>query len=178
MHQDIHQQFRQNWKPTIERLLAPTGATYLDGARLAVLNTATLVAALIVAGIVSILWRIADWVLPLPVAPAGLLIILFAGLFGVLVWHRYGNAHRRVASRRMSVPNPERFGLVGSAPYAFMAIILGSSGLLRLVLAAVSFDAGGALNAFERLLYAAGFVILVALSALVAANGAGRRLRR
>lgn len=161
----------------MRRLLTPSGSTHLDGARLAVLNGATLLAALVVAGLVSILWRVADWVLPLPVAPAGLLIILFAALLGVIIWHRYGAAHRSAATRRMNSPNPERFGLVGAIPYAFMALVLGSSGLLRLFLALVSFDGSGVFSALERLLYASGFVGLVALSALIAAYGAGRRWR-
>jgi hypothetical protein len=146
----------------------PTGSTVVDGLRLAAINTAFLIALLIVASIGSLFLRIMSWVVPIPVIfPAFLAIGAFA-VFGLIVWQRFAAAHGAASKARGKQTRPDVFGAIGALPFIGMALLLLSSGILTLFFAVITFSGGRSVDALFRILYGVIFALAAAANLIFA----------
>lgn len=146
----------------------PTGSTVVDGLRLAAINTAFLVALLVVVSVGSLFLRVVSWVLPVPVVfPAFLAIIAFV-VFGFIVWQRYAAAHGAAAAARGRQTRPDVFGAIGAIPFIGMALLLLSSGILTLFFAVITFSGGRSVDALIRILYGGIFALAAAANLIFA----------
>jgi hypothetical protein len=148
--------------------LRPTGSTFMDGLRLAAINTCFVVFLLIVVSIGSLILRLASWVLPIPVlVPAFLIVVAFV-VFGLVVWQRYAAAHGEAAMVRGKQTRPDVFGLVAALPFIAMALLLLSSGVLSLFFAVITFSGERSIDALFRILYGGVFTLVAAANMIIA----------
>lgn len=175
MRQDLFQQLGERWHQTILRLLSPSGRAYLDGVRLAVLNTITLLGALIIAGAGAILLAILRWVFPIPGPPGGLVVIVIITLVGLVLWTRFGRYHRLAGGYHNQPSDLYRMGLIAASPFIVLAIMLAGSALVGILLALISLDPGRAVSGAVRLVYAGLLIGLAALNVLLTSRSARSR---
>ena len=140
----------------------------VDGVRLAVANGLFLVSALVLAVIVTLLSRIVDLFVSVPTPNPGLLVLALSILFGIVVWYRYGVAHRNLAQATGRSTHPDRFGVIASAPFTLLAILLFASGIFGVLISTAGLSFGGASAAGMRLIYSLLFGMLAIASVLVA----------
>lgn len=164
---------------TGERLrawLTPSGGPVLDGARLAAINTAMLLGALMLLGITAILDRLAGWLMPLPLLLPGVGVVLL--LAGVSLWvdWRFAHAYARAARLRGARVKPDIFGGVAALPFLALALLLLGTGTLGLFLALVTFSGARLAEAASQLGYGALFAALAA-GVVFVARLAGERER-
>lgn len=148
----------------------------VDGLRLAAINTAFLVALLVMVAIGSLLLRIVSWVLPVPVIVPAFLVIIAMAIFGLIVWHRYAKAHQRAALARGRQTRPDVFGGLAALPFIGIALLLVSSGILSLFFAVITFSGGRSVDALVRIMYG-GIFALAAAANLLAARAASAQGR-
>ena len=146
----------------------PTGSTVVDGLRLAAINTVFLVALLIVVSISSLLLRIANWVLPIPVIFPAFIVVVACLALGAFGWHRYAAAHGREAMARGKQTRPDVFGALAALPFIGLALLLISSGILSLFFAMITFSGGRTFDALVRMLYGLIFAGAAAANLIVA----------
>jgi hypothetical protein len=146
----------------------PTGSTFMDGLRLAIINTGFVVFLLIAVSIGSLLLRLASWVLPIPVLVPALFIVVAFAVFGLIVWQRYAAAHGEAAMLRGKQTRPDVFGLVAALPFIAMALLLLSSGILSLFFAVITFSGGRSVDALFRILYGGIFTLAAAANMIIA----------
>lgn len=175
MRQDLFQQPGERWYETVLRLLAPSGGAYADGLRLAILNTITLIGALIVAGAGALVIAILRWAFPIPAPPGGVAVIVIIALVGLVLWTRFGRYHRLAGTYQEGSRDAFRMGLIGASPFVILAIMLAGSALVGLLLALVSLDPGRAVSGAIRLVYAMLLVGLAALNVFLTSRSARSR---
>jgi hypothetical protein len=148
--------------------LRPSGSTYMDGFRLAAINTVFVVFLLIAVSIGSLVLRLISWVLPIPVLVPALMIVVAFVVFGLVVWQRYAAAHGDAAMLRGKQTRPDVFGLIAALPFIAMALLLLASGLLSLFLAVITFSGGRSIDALFRILYGGIFTLAAAANMIIA----------
>jgi uncharacterized membrane protein len=162
MQSQIHFERDASLYLTARRALAPTGGAIVDGFRLAVVNAAFLIAALAIAGILSVLGRVVRWIIPVPLVSPGIIVLGLSILFAAVVWYRYAALHGRMAQAGGRDVHPDRFGLIAGAPFGVLALLLLASGLFGLVVSVAGFSFSGVSAAVGRIIFAALFGLLAA----------------
>lgn len=148
--------------------LRPTGSTFMDGLRLALINTGFVVFLLIAVSISSLVLRLVSWALPIPVLVPALLIVVAFVIFGLIVWQRYAVAHGEAAMERGKQTRPDVFGLIAALPFIAMALLLLASGVLSLFFAVITFSGDRSVDALFRILYGGLFTLAAAANMIIA----------
>lgn len=175
MQQELFRQPDERWYESLMRLLSPSGSEIADGIRLAVLNTITIVAALIIAGAGALIIAVLRWVFPLPAPPGGLMVIIIIALVGLVLWTRFGRYHRLAGGALRSGRQAYRMGAIGATPFVVLALMLAGSALIGILFALISLDLDRATSGFMRLVYAALLVGLAALNIYLTTRSSGAR---
>ncbi len=148
--------------------LAPRGGPVVDGIRLAAINTVGLVLALAIVGIVSLLTRLLDAILPLPFIFTGFVTIMLLVVAALWFWYRYAEAYARAVRVRARSVRPDVYGAIAALPFVLLALVLVSVGLFSLFLAVITFSLSRAIDAFQQIIFAALFVGLALANVIVA----------
>lgn len=146
----------------------PTGSTMVDGLRLAAINTAFLIALVLVVSIGSLIMRIVNWVLPIPALFPAFVVVILAVVAGVIFWHRYADAHLEQALARGKQTKPDIYGALAALPFIGMALLLISSGILGLFFAVITFSGDRSFDSLMRMLYGVFFAGAAAANLIVA----------
>lgn len=157
----------------ITRWLRPGGGSVSDGVRLAAINTAGLVVAVLWVALVSLVARLLDSVLPVPVLLAGLVAVLVAVAVGVVIWYQYGTAHGNAARSIGADPRADVFGAIGAVPFIVIAAALLSIALLGLFFATITFSGARLAEALRQLGFAVLFLGIAAGSLLTIRSASG-----
>ena len=144
----------------IKSLLTPHGGAVTDGARLAAINTIGIVVALVVVTLVSLLARVLDRLLPIPVLVVSFITLLVLIAFGIFVSYRYANEYGNAARARRHDVRPDLFGAVGAIPFAAIAVILLLFGLFGLFFAVITISGDRAIDALQRMGFGLVFLLL------------------
>ena len=168
MQSELHFNRDRSIFSTVRGWLSPTGGTVVDGTRLAVANGLFLVSALVLAFIIALLSRLVDVFVAVPTPNPGLIVLALSILFGIVVWYRFGVAHRRLAQASGRSFHPDRFGIIAGSPFALLALLLLGSGIFGLFISVAGLNFGGFSAAFGRLIFALFFGLLAAASVIVA----------
>lgn len=161
---------------TIRGWLSPTGG-FVDGIRLAVINSIFLFSAVMLAFILALLARLVRIIVPVPAVSPGLVVLILSIAFGLIVWYRYAVKHRQLAQASGKTVHPDRFGIISGSPFALLALLLLGSGVFGLAISVAGLNVGGVGSAIGRLIFAGLFALLAAASvgiARLAMRGAGR----
>ncbi|HUG14924.1 MAG TPA: hypothetical protein VMM78_07865 [Thermomicrobiales bacterium] len=172
----MNQQFSggpESARVTLARWLRPRGGPIVDGARLAVINTAGLIAAVLWVAVVTIVTRLIDRYVPVPIAFTGFIAALIAVMVGAVVWYRYGAAHGVAARAGGADPRPDVFGVIAAGPFIAVGVALLSFGLVGLFFAAITFSGSRFGDALRQLVFAALFLGVGAASVVVARASSG-----
>jgi len=152
----------------VRRWLAPRGGATMDGARLAAINVAGIVAALVLLAIASLLNRAINLLLPLPFAVTGFLLIAVLVGLGGLIWYRYATLHGRAARQGGGSAKPDIFGAVAGLPFTAIALFLTATALLQMLFAVISFSSDRLIDALRQFGVALFFFALAAANIVVA----------
>jgi hypothetical protein len=125
--------------------LRPRGGTVTDGVRLAVINAVGLVAAALLFFVLRLIGHFTS----LPLVFSVFFVALALIAVGVWFWHRYAGAHGAAARQRGRTARTDLFAGIGALPFIFVAVLEIFNGVLRLLLALVTFSAHRALTAIE-----------------------------
>lgn len=164
MEQDTHQ-YTGGPTSSTERVrvwLTPTGGTVFDGLRLAVINAGVLIAGFVLLGFLSLLDRLADWLLPVSLLFPAFFVLLIVAAAGLWVSHRYAEMHAQATRARAVAVKPDLFAIIGALPYVVLAVMLLGSGMLSLFLAMVTFSGSRFVDALGQIGYGALFTALSA----------------
>lgn len=158
-------------------ILAPRGGATADGARLAAINTAGIVGALVLLALASFVNRLINLIVGVPFVVTGfILVIVLTGLAG-LIWYRYAGLHARVARQSSGRVRPDVFGGVAGLPFTAIAFFLIVTALLQLLFAIISFSGDRLIDALRQAGLALFFFALAAANIVVARAASGQEGR-
>lgn len=150
----------------IMRWLRPRGGTILDGVRLAVINAFGLVVAIIWVAAVSLITRLVDRFVPIPVLFTGFFAVVVALAAAVFIWYRYGSGHGEAARMTGSDPNADVFAAISASPFIAAAVVIASFSIIGLFVAAITFSGSRFVDSLRQLGVSI-FFLLVAAANLV-----------
>lgn len=160
----------------VVRWLRPRGAPVFDGLRLAAINIVGLIVAVVWVAVISVVTRLADRIVPVPVLFTGFFAVLIALGVGAWMWFRYGAAHGDAARASGADPKPNVFGAVAASPFAALAAILVSFSVMGFFFAAITFSGSRFVDALRQLGFAALFLAVAAANvAIIRASSGGAR---
>lgn len=148
----------------IWRMLAPRGRASTDGARLAAINAAGIIAALILLALASLVNRLINLVIGIPFVLTAALLVVALLVLAAIVWHRYARLHVRATRLAGSPLRPDVFGGVAGLPFTAIAFFLLVTAVLQILFAIISFSGERMIDALRQ----AGVSVL--FFALAAAN--------
>jgi hypothetical protein len=146
-------------EPAVDRImrwLRPRGGMIVDGIRLAAINVIGLMIAILWVAAVSLVTRLLDRVIPVPVLFTGFFAVVVALVIGAWIWHRYGAAHGDAARASGTDPRPDVFAAIGASPFVAIAVVLLSFGIFGLFFAAITFSGARLTDSLRQL----GFSVL------------------
>jgi hypothetical protein len=158
-------QFTGGPPSTLDRLrgiFAPRGGAVADGARLAAVNIIGLIVALILLAIVTVVARILDLILPVPVTLLSLAALAVLVAFAVYVAWRYAREYGRAARASGREIRADLFGAIGALPYAAISLMLFVFGLFGFLLSIITVSGDRALDSLQRLGFGLLFLLLAA----------------
>ncbi len=159
------------------RLFAPRGGAIADGARLAALNMAGVIAALVLLALASLVNRAINLVIGLPFAVTAAILVVALVAAGGVLWYRYATLHARAARQTSGSPRPDVVGGVAGLPFTAIAFFLLVTALLRLLFAIISFSGDRLIDALRQGGLAVFFFALAAANIVIARVASSRESR-
>lgn len=139
----------------------PVGRPMLDGGRLAALNIVVMLGAFLLLAIMTLIDRIAGWLIPLPLVLPGFLVLLIVAAACLWIDWRYAGAYRRTSRRLGIAPQMDTFGIIASSPFIVIAVVLIGTGIFSLMLSVLTLSGSRFLDALGQVGYGVVFGALV-----------------